>query len=85
MSLIIDSRGGVRCLHGEAIDLNALGSLTIIRANHVEPDVSGAWWAELLPVGGPCLGPFAHRLDSLAAEQIWLESHWLDPHSCSAC
>jgi len=79
MILVIDRRGGMRCLYGEAIDLSRLGSLTIQRASHVEPDADGVWWAELLPVGGPRLGPFPRRSDALAAEQCWLEHHWLQP------
>jgi len=81
MNLVIDPHGGVRCLYGEAIDLGSLGALTISRASHVEPDESGAWWAELLPIGGPRLGPFARRSDALAAEQCWLECHWLETSS----
>ncbi|MCE9534619.1 MAG: hypothetical protein K8T89_26390 [Planctomycetes bacterium] len=81
MNLVIDPSGGIRCVYGEGIDLSALGSLTITRASYVEPDASGAWWAELLPVGGPRLGPFARRSDALAAEQCWLEAHWLHANS----
>jgi len=83
MNLVIDPHGSVRCLYGEAIDLGSLGALTISRASHVEPNESGAWWAELLPIGGPRLGPFARRSDALAAEQCWLECHWLDTASRS--
>ncbi len=77
MNLVIDPQGCAHCVYGEAIDLGTLGSLAITRASQVEPDESGAWWAELLPVGGPRLGPFARRSDALAAEQCWLECHWL--------
>lgn len=77
MNLVIDPRGGVRCVYGEAIDLGTLGTPTITRASHVEPDVSGTWWAEMHPVGGPRLGPFARRSEALTAERDWLECHWL--------
>lgn len=73
MDLIIGPGGQVRCLYGEAIDLAALGPLTIARASFVEPDSSGNWWADLAPVQGPCLGPFLRRSDALQAEQAWLE------------
>jgi len=77
MQLVIDRHGQVQCLYGEAIDLSALGSLAIRRASHVEPRADGSWQADLAPVGGPTLGPFSRRSDALAAEQQWLETHWL--------
>lgn len=77
MRLVIDAKGGVRCLYGEEIDLQSLGSLVICRASHIEPDAEGNWWAELAPVGGPRLGPFARRSQALESEREWLESHWL--------
>jgi len=77
MQLLIASDGAVRCLYGERIDLAALGSLTIMRASRVEPDQQGCWLADLSPVGGPLLGPFALRSQALAAEQQWLEAHGL--------
>ena len=58
MRLVVDRGGAVRCLYGEAIDLAALGNVSIRRASHVEPDEQGRWWADLGPVGGPRLGPF---------------------------
>jgi hypothetical protein len=79
MDLVIDSAGGVRCLYDEAIDLAALGLLAIMRASHVEPDPTGRWFADLSPVAGPCLGPFASRSAALAAEAAWLTKHRLSP------
>jgi hypothetical protein len=73
MQLLIDPQGQVVCLYGEAIDLAALGRLTIARASHVEPDADGQWWADLAPVQGPRLGPFARRSLALQAEAQWLE------------
>ena len=78
MRLVIEPGGRVRCLYGEAGDLASLGVLAIRRASHVEPDGQGAWWADLSPVGGPKLGPFAKRSLALEAEQSWLERHWLE-------
>src|SRR3954471_2104884 len=75
MRLVVDHRGTVRCLYGEAIDLAALGGLVIRRASHVEPDGGGRWWADLAPVGGPRLGPFDRRSAALTAEVWWLEDH----------
>jgi len=77
MQLVISSDGTLRCVYGEAIDLQALGQLDIQRASHVEPDGHGQWIADLTPVGGPLLGPFPRRSDALAAESQWLEANWL--------
>jgi hypothetical protein len=77
MQLLIDPRGQIRCLYSEAIDLAELGTLTMSRASHVEPDEQGRWWADLAPVRGPKLGAYARRSEALAAEQAWLEQHWL--------
>jgi hypothetical protein len=79
MLLVVEPTGLVRCVYGEAIDLTALGPLSIRRASHVEPDGEGLWWADLAPVGGPRLGPFTLRSEALAAERGWLEDHWPAP------
>ena len=79
MQLVIKPNGAVRCVYGEEIDLNALGSPSVSRASHVEPDQYGRWFADLSPVGGPRLGPFDRRSDALTAESTWLEQHWLVP------
>lgn len=77
MQIVIAPGGGIRCIYGEAVDLNLLGKVQISRGSHVEPDELGQWFADLSPVGGPKLGPFAKRTDALAAEIAWLEEHWL--------
>jgi hypothetical protein len=77
MQLIVGLGGAVRCIYSEEIDLTTLGSPTITRASHVEPDQQGRWLADLSPVGGPVLGPFDHRSEALAAELAWLETKWL--------
>ena len=79
MDLVVDPSGRVRCVYDEAIDLAAIGPLSIARASHVEPDATGRWVADLAPVGGPALGPFAVRSEALAAERAWLEAHWPPP------
>ncbi len=79
MELIVKPNGTLRCIYGEAIDLHALGSPSVSRASHVEPDQHGRWLADLSPVDGPRLGPFDRRSDALAAESAWLEQHWLIP------
>jgi hypothetical protein len=81
MQLLIDFQGTVRCVYAETIDLTLLGSLSIRRASHVEPDEQGRWWSDLSPIGGPLLGPFTTRSLALTAEHAWLESHWLNRSS----
>ncbi len=72
MELVVGKDGGVRCIYDEALDLRALGKLQITRASHVEPDRDGNWWADMGPVGGPVLGPYASRSEALQAERGWL-------------
>ena len=79
MQLVIEASGTVRCLYSEELDLQALGRLRISRGSHVEPDPVGRWYADLSPVAGPKLGPFASRSAALEAEYRWLEQHWLVP------
>ena len=84
MELVIDCRGGVRCVYGEEIDLSVLGQVSIRRASHVEPDGDGRWWADLAPVSGPRLGPFGRRTEALASETQWLRTHWLTAQAPAA-
>jgi len=77
MQLVVTPAGNIRCLYAEAIPLNNLGTLAIARGSHVEPTDAGQWQADLAPVNGPILGPFATRSAALAAEVAWLETHWL--------
>ena len=82
MDLRIDRGGIIRCVYAEALDLSVLGTVTITRASHVEPDGDGHWWSDLAPVQGPRLGPYSRRSEALAAEAAWLAAHW--PTSASA-
>ncbi len=79
MQLVIQPDGAVRCIYGEEIDLHALGSPSVSRASHVEPDQHGRWFADMSPVAGPKLGPFDQRSQALKAESHWLEDNWLIP------
>ena len=79
MHLVVAPDGRVRALYDEAIPLESLGRPRITRASTVEPDRNGQWHADLWPVFGPALGPFATRSEALAAEVAWLEAHWLLP------
>ena len=77
MQLVIDPTGSMRCLYDETLPLADFGRLTISRGSIVEPTEAGHWTADLSPVGGPLLGPFATRSQALNAERDWLEAHWL--------
>jgi hypothetical protein len=80
MEILVTPAGTIRCLYDESLNLHALGGLSISRGSHVEPTSAGQWAADLSPVNGPILGPFPNRSLALAAEQKWLETHWLIPH-----
>jgi hypothetical protein len=77
MDLVVDAEGRIYCIYDEALDLAAIGRVTIARASHVDPDEEGRWVADLAPVGGPALGPFSLRSQALAAERAWLDAHWV--------
>jgi hypothetical protein len=77
MQFVVDPDGTVHCIYAETLDLETLGPLTVKRASHVEPTKLGQWTADLGPVGGPTLGPFAKRSEALAAELDWLEREWM--------
>jgi hypothetical protein len=79
MQLVIDPAGQIRTIYSEEIDLATLGRPGLFRASHVEPDREGRWHADLRPLIGPVLGPFARRSQALAAEIAWLQEHWLRP------
>ena len=72
MDLVVDTRGQARCIYDEAIDLAAMGKLSIRRASYVEPDEHGHWIADLTASEGPRLGPFALRSQAIAAEIRWV-------------
>ena len=72
MELVVGCDGVARCIYDEALDLRQIGKLQITRASHVEPDAEGYWWADMGPVDGPVLGPFAERSAALSAERAWV-------------
>jgi len=76
MLINVDTSGTVSMIHSDdMVELLAEGRATIKRASHVEPTEDGQWQADLSPVDGPTLGPFALRSQALAAEVEWLETH----------
>ena len=38
-------------------------------------DITNFFWADMLPVNGPVLGPFKTRQEALDAETTWLKAH----------
>ena len=72
LDLIVGLDGAVSCIYDELLDLHQIGTLSITRASHVEPDAGGDWWADMGPSGGPVLGPYGSRSEALVAERGWL-------------
>lgn len=73
---VIAADGTVRMIYSDdyAPALAAVGRVEVARASHVEP-TPGGWTADMTPVNGPVLGPFARRDVALAAEVAWLAEH----------
>ena len=70
MRILIGADGSARGIYADALRdvYEALGTLTVRRASHVEPGPDGLWYADLSPVGGPVLGPYRLRQEALDAE-----------------
>ena len=77
LEIVVDPAGLARCIYSEHIDLAQLGEVEVVRGSHVEPDDRARWYADLSPVDGPKLGPFARRSEALDAEVAWLRQYWL--------
>ena len=77
MEVVVENSGAVRFVYSETLDLRPLGPVHIRRGSHVEPTCDGKWTADLSPVGGPMLGPYATRSEAIEAELTWLAEHWL--------
>lgn len=75
--VLIAPDGTVRFIYSDALAplANGLGRVEIARASHVEPTREGLWTADMSPVHGPILGPFALRAEALAAEVQYLIEH----------
>lgn len=77
--IIVDSNGTVRAIFNDDL-FSALSAdaerVETRRASHVEPIPGGPWWrADMSPVGGPVLGPYATRWFALKREVEWLRAH----------
>ena len=78
MILTITPTGTIQAVYSEALDLDALGHQSITpHISQVDPDEHGQWWADLGPVDGPVLGPFARKSEAVRAEVAWIEENVL--------
>lgn len=72
---IVVSGDQIRFIHQDDLaEMLLVGKSTTRRASHVEPSQDG-WNADLRPVNGPVLGPFARRDAALQAEAQWLREN----------
>lgn len=72
---IVISGDRIRFIHQDDLaEVMQIGKSTTLRASHVEPNQNG-WNADLRPVNGPALGPFARRDAALRAETEWLREN----------
>jgi hypothetical protein len=68
--------GNLRFIYNDNLaGLLTLGVSAVARASHVEPHSAGGWTADMSPVDGPVLGPFALRQEALNAEVAWLQAN----------
>jgi hypothetical protein len=76
LQLVVTSSGAIQAIAPDDLSfLNSLGECDVHRASHVEPVTENGqtrWTADLSPVGGPVLGPFASRSEALRSETDWL-------------
>lgn len=73
--IYVNADGSLEMIYSDALVPAFAGDGTVVtvRASHVEP-CRGGWAADLSPVGGPTLGPFAYRQAALDAEVAWLRA-----------
>lgn len=74
--IIVVGPDGIKFIHDDNLmaALKGLGPARTKRASHVEPEGEN-WTADMAPVGGPRLGPYATRGEALAAEFRYLVEH----------
>lgn len=78
MKIRFNPDGTVVMIYTDEINIAAFGKVrSIARASHVEPTNGNQWAADMGPVGGPVLGPFAKRSEALEAEVKWIEDNIL--------
>lgn len=77
--LIINQAGEVSFIWDDSlVSLLSLGTPSVRRASHVEPDASGRWTCDLGLSGGPVLGPFRLRSMALSFERDWIAARIVD-------
>jgi hypothetical protein len=77
-SINIAPDGTVRFIYDESLKrVIEAGVSTIQRASFLTQQTDGQWLANLEPVKGPILGPFATRDLAIEAERDWINHHWL--------
>lgn len=78
-SIVVGADGTLRFTWDDRLRPFAnLGKATAMRASHVEPEVVAGvilWNADMAPVGGPVLGPYANREKALQVERDWLRQN----------
>lgn len=72
MTIDFDCAGTGHCLYDEAIDLQAIGPLTMRRASRVEFDTDTQQWQVLPPNGGTHMFSHPSRSQCLAWERTHL-------------
>jgi hypothetical protein len=80
----ISPAGQITMIHDDGMrELLKQGQASLRRASHVEPGDPALgqdplqWYADMAPVQGPVLGPFATRTEALASEVDWLNHNLL--------
>lgn len=64
--------------HGYPCTMNGSpGELRVVWPQDVPARWPNCWWADMLPMNGPVLGPYATRQVALDAEVEWLDEHHL--------
>lgn len=84
-SVFILPDGTIRFIYDDSLKwLSSESNIFLKRASHIEANVNDnkvEWFADLSPVNGPLLGPFASREESIEAEKHWLHKYHLPCYS----
>jgi len=78
MKINVRNNGTIQLIYTEDIDILSLGKVkSITRASHLDANGDNQWEADMLPSGGPVLGPFPRRSEALRAEEEWINNNIL--------
>jgi len=75
MEIYIDRTGNASCIYDEAINLSAIGAVSIRRASHVEPGRTGRVAGGHGDSRRSQAGPVYRRSEALASEEQYILSH----------